>query len=98
MAICSSPKPFACNAEGREIRRGILRDFPTTYTAKDGRRVRVGFTVLSVTRDGQPEKFTNEALSNGVRDPHRQRRSAGLDRPAHLCDPVSHHAAGRLLR
>ncbi len=55
------------NAEGREIRRGILRDFPTTYTARDGRRVRVGFTVLSVTRDGQPENFTNEALSNGVR-------------------------------
>lgn len=55
------------NAEGREIRRGILRDFPTTYTANDGRRVRVGFTVLSVTRDGQPENFTNEALSNGVR-------------------------------
>jgi uncharacterized membrane protein YgcG len=55
------------NAEGREIRRGILRDFPTTYTARDGRRVRVGFTVLSVTRDGQPENFSNEALSNGVR-------------------------------
>jgi hypothetical protein len=55
------------NAEGREIRRGILRDFPTTYTARDGRRVRVGFTVLSVTRDGQPETFSNEALSNGVR-------------------------------
>ena len=55
------------NAEGREIRRGILRDFPTTYTANDGRRVRVGFTVLSVTRDGQAENFTNEALSNGVR-------------------------------
>lgn len=55
------------NAEGREIRRGILRDFPTTYTARDGQRVHVGFTVLSVTRDGQPESFVNEALSNGVR-------------------------------
>jgi hypothetical protein len=54
-------------AEEREVRRGILRDFPTTYTAKDGRRVRVGFTVLSVTRNGSPEKFANEALSNGVR-------------------------------
>lgn len=51
----------------REIRRGILRDFPTTYTANDGRRVRVGFTALSVTRDGQPENFATEALSNGVR-------------------------------
>ncbi len=55
------------NSEGREIRRGILRDFPTTYTARDGRRVRVGFTVLSVTHNGSAEPFTNEALSNGVR-------------------------------
>ena len=49
-----------CQAEGREIRRGILRDFPTTYTASDGRRVRVGFTVLSVTRNGAPENFATE--------------------------------------
>ncbi len=55
------------NAEGREIRRGILRDFPTTYTARDGQRVKVGFTVLSVTHNGQTEHFVNEGLSNGVR-------------------------------
>jgi uncharacterized membrane protein YgcG len=54
-------------AEGREIRRGILRDFPTRYVARDGRRVEVGFEVLSVTRNGTPENYATEALSNGVR-------------------------------
>ena len=54
-------------AEGREIRRGILRDFPTRYKGRDGRRVEVGFDVLSVTRNGSPESYTTEALSNGVR-------------------------------
>lgn len=54
-------------AEGREIRRGILRDFPTRYKGRDGRRVEVGFEVLSVTRDGKPENYTTETLSNGVR-------------------------------
>src|SRR5437016_3782736 len=30
-------------AEGNQIRRGILRDFPTTYARPDGTRVVVGF-------------------------------------------------------
>ena len=54
-------------AEGYEIRRGILRDFPTRYTGRDGRRVEVGFEVLSVTRNGSPENYATEGLSNGVR-------------------------------
>src|SRR5262249_15884042 len=54
-------------AEGQNIRRGILRDFPTTYTRNDGTRVEVGFTVQSVTRDGMPENWSTETLSNGVR-------------------------------
>jgi uncharacterized membrane protein YgcG len=54
-------------AEGREFWRGILRDFPTRYTGRDGRRVEVGFEVLSVTRDGRPEDYKTERLSNGVR-------------------------------
>ena len=32
-------------AEGGEIKRGILRDFPTTYTDNKGQRVIVGFEV-----------------------------------------------------
>jgi uncharacterized membrane protein YgcG len=53
--------------EGIEIRRGILRDFPTTYTRSDGTRVVVGFDVVSVDRDGAPEPYTTERLANGVR-------------------------------
>ena len=53
--------------EGRDIKRGILRDFPTTYTRQDGTRVVVGFDVQSVQRDNAPEPFVTENLSNGVR-------------------------------
>src|SRR6202047_3403390 len=54
-------------AEGNQIRRGILRDFPTTYARPDGSRVVGGFDVKSVTRDGADETWTTEALANGVR-------------------------------
>jgi hypothetical protein len=54
-------------AEGNQIRRGILRDFPITYARPDGGRVVVGFEVQSVTRDGADEAWTTEGLANGVR-------------------------------
>ncbi len=54
-------------AEGREIRRGILRDFPTRYRHPNGSNVEVGFSVESVTRTGTPERFATEPLANGVR-------------------------------
>jgi uncharacterized membrane protein YgcG len=54
-------------AEGREIRRGILRDFPTTYTLPDGRRVVIGFEVISVARNGKSEQYSLESLYNGTR-------------------------------
>ena len=54
-------------AEGRSIRRGIFRDFPTRYkTAKD-RSMSVGFEVLSVQRDGRSEPYHIKNLSNGKR-------------------------------
>ncbi len=52
-------------AEGREIRRGIYRDFPTAYKDKRGNRYRVGFDVLGVTRDGMPENYVVESKANG---------------------------------
>jgi hypothetical protein len=55
------------NAEGDQIKHGIFRDFPTTYTRPDGTGVRVGFDVLSVKRDGASESFTTEHVGNGVR-------------------------------
>ena len=54
-------------AEGRQIRRGIYRDFPTRYRDRYGNRVRVGFEVVGVERDGRPEEWFTERLSNGVR-------------------------------
>ncbi len=54
-------------AEGREIKRGIYRDFPTDYTDSHGNRVRVGFTVVEVMRDGEPEPYFTERRGNGVR-------------------------------
>src|SRR3954468_20536460 len=54
-------------AEGHQIKRGILRDFPTTYRRTDGSRVEVGFDVQSVMRDGQYEEFATERMANGVR-------------------------------
>ena len=54
-------------AELREIRRGILRDFPTTYSLAGGRRVVVGFDVISVERNGKRETYSIESLYNGKR-------------------------------
>ncbi len=54
-------------AEGIEIRRGILRDFPTIYTDRHGIRVTAGFEVLDVKRDGRDETYAIEALANGKR-------------------------------
>ena len=55
------------NVEGRQIRRGIYRDFPTTYTAPSGRTVRVGFDVRETLLDGRKVPFKTESISNGVR-------------------------------
>ena len=52
--------------EGNQINHGIYRDFPTTYE-REGRRVRVGFDVHSVERNGQPEPYDTEGVGNGVR-------------------------------
>lgn len=54
-------------AEGRQIRRGIYRDFPTRYQSVFGGRVRVPFEPFELLRDGKPEPWFTENLSNGVR-------------------------------
>ncbi|MDX1484490.1 MAG: DUF2207 domain-containing protein [Alphaproteobacteria bacterium] len=54
-------------SERRDIRRGIYRDFPTSYRSRKGARVTVGFEVLSVTRNGAREPYHTEKRSNGVR-------------------------------
>jgi uncharacterized membrane protein YgcG len=54
-------------AEGNQIRRGIYRDFPTRYRDRYGNRVVVDLQVLSVERNGAPEPWFTETMSNGVR-------------------------------
>ena len=54
-------------AEGKSIRRGIYRDFPTHYEDARGRNRVVGFKVLAVTRDGVPEPFKVNNQANGKR-------------------------------
>jgi hypothetical protein len=50
-------------AEGQQIRRGLLRDFPTRYVDRRGQRVVTGFEVITVLRDGrtaQPHQYRAE--------------------------------------
>ncbi len=56
---------IAFKVEGIEIRHGIKRDFPTIYTDRFGQRVKVGFEVLDVKRNGNSEPYTIESIANG---------------------------------
>ncbi|NKJ37071.1 DUF2207 domain-containing protein [Rhizobium sp. SG570] len=58
---------ISANAEGRDIRRGIFRDFPVTMTDANGREIEVDFKVVSVERDGQPEDWRSERIRGGER-------------------------------
>jgi len=53
-------------SEGSLIDHGIYRDFPTRYY-RGGSKVRIGFEVLSVRRDGSDEAWHKERRGNGVR-------------------------------
>jgi len=54
-------------SEGKNIRRGIYRDFPTSYRDRFGNKVKVGFTIVDIKRDGRPEPYHIESQSNGKR-------------------------------
>lgn len=54
-------------AAGDQIRHGIYRDFPTRYMDHWGNRISVLFEIVSVERDGNPEPYHTEGLSDGVR-------------------------------
>jgi uncharacterized membrane protein YgcG len=53
--------------EGKKVRRGIYRDFPTRYRDRLGNHVVVEFFPLSVERNGTPEPWHSREISNGVR-------------------------------
>lgn len=58
---------LAVRVEGKQVRRGIYRDFPTRYRDRYGNRVAVDLEVLGVERDGRPEPWFTERLDNGIR-------------------------------
>lgn len=45
-------------AEGREIRHGIYRDFPLTFKDAGGKVREVDFKLLGVKRDGRPARLS----------------------------------------
>jgi len=58
---------ITAEVEHNIIRRGIYRDFPTTYKTALFTKSTVDFEVLSVQRNGYPEDYHTEQLGNGVR-------------------------------
>jgi uncharacterized membrane protein YgcG len=53
------------NCARQEIKRGIVREFPTNYRDRYGNTVKVGFAVQEVRRDGRAEPYHLEAAANG---------------------------------
>ena len=50
-------------ALGQEIRRGIYRDFPTTFPREEsGGEIVAPFRVIGVTRDGRGESYSIERI------------------------------------
>jgi len=66
-------------ATGNQIKRGIYRDFPTGFPSAAGLgRIEAPFAVRSVTRDGEPEPFSLEAIGGDFgRDGMRVRIGRG---------------------
>jgi uncharacterized membrane protein YgcG len=54
-------------AEGRRIKRGIYRDFPTEYEDKLGNEYIIAFEPLAVLRNDRPEAFHTQPVRHGVR-------------------------------
>ena len=54
-------------AEGRNIKRGIYRDFPTRYRNDLAIERRTGFKVLTVVLDGEPTSMILQDMINGQR-------------------------------
>ena len=54
-------------AEGKQIKRGIFRDIPTTLANPDGSVIRSNLEVISVLKDSEPEPFSTEGIRDGTR-------------------------------
>lgn len=58
---------ISVRAEHKKINRGIYRDFPTEYKGKVGNKIRVGFEIIEVLRNGNTEPFHTKNIGNGIR-------------------------------
>ena len=58
---------ISVEARQRQIRRGIFRDFPLTFVDDKGKIQKVGFKILSITRDGKPDSYHHQWSSASVR-------------------------------
>jgi len=58
---------ISVQAAGKSIRHGIYRDFPTKYKDRFGNLQEVGFSIVSLERDGRPEPYRTQMQLNGVR-------------------------------
>ena len=66
-ALLEVRESIRVRAEGKNIQRGIYRDFPTDYTDQYGNAYKVDFELLAVTRDGVVEQSRLERRGNGLR-------------------------------
>jgi uncharacterized membrane protein YgcG len=82
-------------AEGREIRHGIYRDFPLTFKDAGGTLREVIFSVTSVTRDGRPEPYFTERRSGFIRV-YAGKKDTIVPRGDHTY--VFHYRTGRQIR
>lgn len=55
------------SVEGREIRRGIIREFPVAHREADGRVSLTTFEVLEVRRNGAPEPYSRSEAGSEAR-------------------------------
>jgi len=54
-------------ATGNKIRRGIYRDFPRYFRDKEGRRHIQDFEIVSVMKNGQPERHHSTGMTDHTR-------------------------------
>lgn len=54
-------------SEQNKIKRGIYRDFPLHYKDHLGNRYTVGFEIIEVRRNGNPENYHTKTSNNGIR-------------------------------
>lgn len=55
------------HADNNKINRGIYRDFPTKYKGKLGNKIKVGFEIFEVLRNGYSEPYHTKKMNNGIR-------------------------------